>query len=75
MATPIHKIIGFLDDEQGRPSSMRLMAIISLLAGIGFGVAAIATNSQIAMGLSITWAGLAYTGKIVQKREEKTPCE
>ena len=69
---------GYLDDDKGAPSSMRLMSVISLFASIGFGSITIfnrveGTNQN---GLFITFAFLlgAFAPKALQKfAESKFP--
>lgn len=60
---------GFLKDQQGKPSSMRLMSLIALFASIGFGWIAITSNVQNQNGVYITIAFLlaAFAPKALQK--------
>jgi hypothetical protein len=65
---------GFLEDDKGNPSSMRLMCAISLIASIAFGFITTlhSTASQSDNGLYITFAFLlgAFAPKAVQKAVE-----
>lgn len=65
---------GYLDDDNGNPSSMRLMSVIALIASIGFGIISIfhtaaSTNEN---GLYVTFAFLlaAFAPKALQKFAE-----
>ncbi len=65
---------GFLEDNDGNPSSMRLLSFIALFASIGFGVIVI-TNRGSTMngdGLIIFFAFLvaAFAPKALQKLAE-----
>ncbi len=65
---------GFLEDDLGSPSSMRLMSVIALIASIVFGLLTILhpVASQGANGLYITMAFLlaAFAPKALQKFAE-----
>ena len=65
---------GFLEDDRGNPSSMRLMSVISLIASIAFGLVSILhpVASKGANGLYITMAFLlaAFAPKALQKFAE-----
>ena len=65
---------GFLEDDQGNPSSMRLMSVIALFASIVFGLLTILhpVGSQGVNGLYITMAFLlaAFAPKALQKFAE-----
>ena len=65
------KTAGFLEDDKGNLSSMRLMCVISLIASIGFGLITTlhSAASQNENGLYITSAFLlgAFAPKAVQK--------
>ena len=69
--------IGFLDEQVGQKSAMRLMCLISLIAGvILFFISAIgglAGNDGTAQATqaAITLISVAFTGKITQKFNEK----
>ncbi len=64
----------FLEDDQGNPSSMRLMSVIALIASIVFGLltALHPVASKSANGLYITMAFLlaAFAPKALQKFAE-----
>ena len=64
----------FLDDDQGNPSSMRLMSVIALIASIVFGLLTTLhpVASQGTNGLYITMAFLmaAFAPKALQKFAE-----
>lgn len=66
--------VGYLDDNQGNPSSMRLMSVVALFASIVFGLISLlhATASQNENGLWITTAFLiaAFAPKALQKFAE-----
>lgn len=65
---------GYLDDDNGNPSSMRLMSMIALIASIGFGIISILHKSAITNenGLYVTFAFLlaAFAPKALQKFAE-----
>lgn len=65
------KTTGFLEDDKGNPSSMRLMCVISLIASIGFGLITTlhSAASKNENGLYITFAFLlgAFAPKALQK--------
>lgn len=60
---------GFMRDQTGKPSAMRLMSIIALLTSIWFGWITLNSNMQSQNGLYITTAFLlaAFAPKAVQK--------
>ena len=66
--------LGYLEDDQGNPSSMRLMSVLALLASIVFGL--LTTLHPVAStgvnGLYITMAFLlaAFAPKALQKFAE-----
>ena len=72
--TQITEKTGFLEDNQGNPSSMRLMSVIALIASIVFGLLTILhpVASQGINGLYITMAFLlaAFAPKALQKFAE-----
>ncbi len=65
---------GFLDDDKGSPSSMRLMSMVALFASIGFGIISILHTEagKNLNGLYITFAFLlaAFAPKALQKFAE-----
>ena len=65
---------GFLEDDRGNPSSMRLMSIIALIGSIVFGLVSILhpVANKGANGLYITMAFLlaAFAPKALQKFAE-----
>lgn len=64
---------GFLEDDQGTPSSMRLMSIVALLASIAFGLISIFyKNGTSENGLYLTTIFLlaAFAPKALQKFAE-----
>ncbi len=65
---------GFLDNDQGHPSSMRIMSVIALIASIAFGLITILhpVASKGLNGLYITIAFLlaAFAPKALQKFAE-----
>jgi hypothetical protein len=60
---------GFLKDDEGKPSSMRLMSLIALFASIGFGWMTLSSNATSQNGVYITTAFLlaAFAPKALQK--------
>jgi hypothetical protein len=71
---PSNQKIGYLEDNQGNPSSIRLMSMIALFASIGFGLITILHSGarQNENGLYITIAFLitAVAPKALQKFAE-----
>lgn len=65
----------FLTDDKGHWSAVRLMALISLLAGIALSFLAVFLDSDRGCWMAITLIGAAFTGKVAQKQIEKTPDE
>jgi len=65
---------GYLDDDKGTPSSMRLMSMVALIASIAFGIITIfhTVNGKNLNGLYITFAFLlaAFAPKALQKFAE-----
>ncbi len=71
--TQITEKTGFLEDNQGNPSSMRLMSVIALIASIVFGLlTTLLPAGQGINGLYITMAFLlaAFAPKALQKFAE-----
>ena len=71
--TEITEEPGFLDDNQGNSSSMRLMSVVALIASIGFALITIlASGVNVDNGLYITMAFLiaAFAPKALQKFAE-----
>ena len=71
--TQITEKTGFLEDNQGNPSSMRLMSVIALIASIVFGLlTTLLPADQGINGLYITMAFLlaAFAPKALQKFAE-----
>ena len=64
---------GYLTDDQGHPSSMRLMSMVALMAAIGFGlITLIHEDANGTDGLFLTFAFLlaAFAPKALQKFAE-----
>ena len=65
---------GYLDDDKGAPSSMRLMSMVALIASIAFGIITIfhTVEGKNLNGLYITFAFLlaAFAPKALQKFAE-----
>ena len=69
--------VGFLQDDEGHNSSMRLMSLVALIAAIMFGILTMRSNSTQARntdGTMITFSFLiaAFTPKALQKFAEKS---
>ena len=67
---------GFMSDSKGNPSSMRLMCVVCVIAGVVqsfIGVWEITKGNQNAMQI-LTFAGTliaaGFTGKFIQKTQE-----
>lgn len=71
------QVVGFLDEDSGTKSSMRLMCFISLVASIGFGmITLLRPGTDGSTGLFMTMGFLlgAFAPKALQKfMEEKLP--
>ena len=65
---------GFLEDDQGSPSSMRLMSAIALVASIAFGLISIlhteASKSENGLFITIAFLTSAFIPKALQKFAE-----
>ena len=72
--TPVARKTGYLEDDRGNPSSMRLMSVIALIASMVFGLLTILhpIASKDTNGLYITMAFLiaAFAPKALQKFAE-----
>ena len=62
--------LGYLSDDQGRPSSVRLYGMICVVSGVLLAFAATWMDSWVGASLSMTLIGTAYTGKVAQKAFE-----
>ena len=67
--------MSFLQDTDGKRSTMRLMSFISLFVSIGFGVLTLVHPGAGIEGLYITFGFLvaAFAPKALQKMVEKLP--
>lgn len=64
---------GFLEDDQGSPSSMRLMSAVALLASIIFGLITVfhkTSNSENGLYITIMFLLAAFAPKALQKFAE-----
>lgn len=64
--------VGFLQDDNGNNSSMRLMSLIALIAAISFGGLTLAKPEAKEVGVNLTFSFLvaAFAPKAVQKFAE-----
>jgi hypothetical protein len=65
---------GFLQDDNGNNSSMRLMCFIALITSICFGFYTLVNSNQVGqVGTNLTFAFLAssFGGKVAHKFAEK----
>ena len=62
--------MGYLSDDAGRPSAMRLYGMICVVSGVLLAFAATWMDSWVGASLSMTLIGTAYTGKVAQKTFE-----
>ena len=74
------KKLGYLEDHNGNPSSMRLMSVISLFASIAFGLVTIlhsgASNNENGLYITIAFLLAAFAPKALQKfAEAKFPAD
>lgn len=61
---------GFLTDDNGRKSAVRLYALLTLLTGFVLAFLAVFLDSERALILAVTFVGAAFTGKVAQKSIE-----
>ena len=65
---------GFFEDNEGNPSSMRLMSIIALLSSIGFGLISVlhdkAQDSENGVFITVAFLLAAFAPKAFQKFAE-----
>jgi len=66
------KSVGYLTDDSGNPSSMRMMSLISLIAAICIGSITMFKEDAQYVGINLTYSFLvaAFTPKTVQKFAE-----
>ncbi len=62
--------MGYLHDDEGRPSAVRLYGLICVMSGVLLAFAATWLDSWVGASLSMTLVGSAYTGKVTQKALE-----
>lgn len=60
----------YLLDDKGRPSAMRLYALICVIAGVGLAALATMMESWIGATVAMSMIGAAFTGKVAQKISE-----
>ncbi len=67
------KKAGYLEDNEGNPSSMRVMCGVALIAAIGFGYLTLTGGDVNPSGVNIVFGFLiaAFAPKAVQKFAEK----
>ena len=65
--------VGFMNEDNGNYSSMRLMSLIALISAIAFGGFTLANPDVKEVGTNLTFSFLvaAFTPKAVQKFAEK----
>ena len=61
----------FLHDDEGNPSSMRLMSIISLLSAIGLAVLPVITDAASQDTVVLYFLTAAFAPKAIQKFAEQ----
>jgi len=62
--------IGYLSDDRGRPSAVRLYGMICVVSGVLLAFASTWMDSWVGASLSMTLICTAYTGKVAQKAFE-----
>ncbi len=65
--------MGYLSDDQGRPSAVRLYGLICVASGVLLAFASTWMDSWVGASLSMALVGSAYTGKVAQKAFESVP--
>lgn len=72
VASSREKSVGFLDENNGNPSSMRLMSLIALISAIAFGGFTLLKPEVKDVGINLTFSFLvaAFAPKAVQKFAE-----
>lgn len=63
--------IGYLTDEKGCPSAVRLYGLICVISGALLAFLSVYLDSWTGATLAMALVGAAYTGKVVQKGIEK----
>ncbi|MDJ0718129.1 MAG: hypothetical protein QNJ54_28540 [Prochloraceae cyanobacterium] len=73
VARPQKMTVGFMKEDNGNFSSMRLMSLISLISAIAFGGFTLAHPDVKEVGINLTFSFLvaAFTPKAVQKFAEQ----
>ncbi|MDJ0718124.1 MAG: hypothetical protein QNJ54_28515 [Prochloraceae cyanobacterium] len=73
VAKPQKMTVGFMKEDNGNSSSMRLMSFISLISAIAFGGFTLANPKVKEVGINLTFSFLvaAFTPKAVQKFAEQ----
>ncbi len=72
VAKPQKSPVGFMQEDNGNSSSMRLMSLIALISAITFGGFTLANPEVKDVGINLTFSFLvaAFTPKAVQKFAE-----
>jgi hypothetical protein len=65
------KRIGFLQDDLGDNSLMRLMSLTALISAIAFGWYSITHETSSGTEITLAFLGFAFAGKATQKVIEK----
>lgn len=63
--------IGFLQNDFGDNSSMRLMSLLALIAAIAFGWYSVTHETSSGTEITLAFLGFAFAGKVAQKAVEK----
>ena len=67
------KPVGFLQDDSGSNSSMRLMCLLSLLGAFAFGYLAVVKNTDNSLYVFFAFIVAAFAPKAIQKFSEVMP--